>query len=223
MSSLVSVIEKLRADKQEASANAGASNLIPLTEEEKAKRTLQALPDEGKRARAWKMRCDGLPVSSISTVFGVTEATIYNWFTKLKQEFNEHFIKESASELLAEQLMMLDNLETVCLYEINQLSKESKTFDSKTGAVVEANIEEIKVLKGAKAKFLASAIKIREMKIKLLTDIGAIPKEPEKLDLSLNDHRRLKDDEDSRVNLSEKSQEELISEIMTRLKRQVLL
>jgi len=115
-------------------------------------------PLDRRHHSAFLMKMKGMKVSRIAEVFGVSERTVFRWFTAYEQEFREGFEAVPAANLIAKQLAVLEEIERLNLAEANEC---------------ESNRDRI--------GFYRVALIARGKIIDLMTQTGVIPKEPEKV------------------------------------------
>lgn len=174
---------------------------------------LRSLPREAKRAKALQMQMVGIPIPNIATTFEVTTPTIRSWLAECAAEYRRTFEQESAANILSESLQWLENIEQICLYEIDQTCESE--LDPDTGEVKKKRTNHTKMMRH---KYVSAALKARAMKIDLLIQTGILPKEPERIYHTMEDEKR-EDSAEIAAKESEKTQEELAKEILILLEK----
>jgi transposase-like protein len=162
---------------------------VPVDDSSRSSAALEALKtltDEEKWVKAYDLKMQGIPVQTIAGIFGVKSPTIHGWLRKHTQVFRGRLEVETAADLVSESLQTLDEIKRMCLYEASQVSAEAARFDAKTGEVVRN-----KAPKGAitKLKCYETVLKAEEMRVKLLQDVGVIPKEAERIYHTMADQK----------------------------------
>lgn len=133
---------------------------------------LPGLTIEARRAKVWDFRVKGVSVPAMARAFGVTEKTIYEDLKAIGEYYRDQLVNMSAVELLAQNLQWLDEMERIALYEVNQ----AETSVIKITDPVTQLVTEQRMVDPNKGKFFQSALKAREMKLKILLDTGILPR-----------------------------------------------
>jgi len=201
---LTGLLRELDKDPREASPEELA--LVPSDEAEKV-RKLRVMSDSEKRAEAFLMRMDGVPVNAIAKGFGVSTSTVYRWLHEHADEFRTHFEQRPAANVIVEHMQWLGRLEEMCLYEANQLKDDGTIIDPKTGTVTRIDNGRAKSMKN---KFLQSAMRARRMMIELQLDTGVLPREPSKHYHSMVNDGRAADEEKTAHRTPEQVREEIL-------------
>jgi hypothetical protein len=160
--------------------------------EEKKKTRGGAVPavvEEDLMSKIWEMKARGVSVRAISKSQGITQSKVRSLLTKIGERFRETVLHMDPLTLVAENLHWIDELERVALFEVAASGrKKQPVVDPNGQPVMELNNETgkmepvvIDVVDPNKAKFFSSALKCREMKLRLMIDVGIIPKDPAKL------------------------------------------
>lgn len=169
--------------------------------------SLSELDISERQRKVWNLRMQGIPVRVIAESFGYSPQTIYKDLREMAQNYREHLEQFTGLDLVGESLQFLDEIESVALYEVNQLGIGEPEID-----------EEGKVVRGPKIipehgtlrqQFMRTALKAREMKIDLLLATGAIPKEPEKMLHAVCG----KIEHDHKVGIEDRTKEEIIESL----------
>ena len=185
----------------------------PLSGLSRKRVELRSLPKEAKKAKVLQMQMAGIPIPNIATTFEVTPQTIRIWLSKCASEYRQTFEQETGANILAESLQWLENIEQICLYEIDQTSESE--IDPDTGEVI---VKKMNYSKGIRHKFVLAAMKARAMKIDLLLQTGVLPKEPERIYHTMA-NEKIEDAEAMSAEESGKSKEDLIREVMQLLEK----
>ncbi len=193
----------------------------PTSPEEKKRAEFQALPEDEKFQKAWNLKCRGIPILAIARMFGVSVRTIHRWLQTVKQQYREQQLEGiTRADLLADDLMFLSHVETTCMYEANQLGKDGKELDPKTGKLFDNN--DRNAGRGLKIKFIQLALKARDTKIKLELETGMLPREPGQLYRTMEQDGKVKDleERDKRV---QRSRKELLSDVLSQMEKTQVL
>lgn len=143
-------------------------------DEQKEKDENELLTEEEKELKIFEMKMRGMPVSGIAHAFGMTPGEVRKSIQRYSDKFRHHYETESPANLIAETLAFYERLEEICLYEIDAIEQRSTV---KTSAGVSVN----QTTDPEKRRYIETAGKARDARIKLLLETGLIPKEPEKL------------------------------------------
>jgi len=146
---------------------------------------LRSLPEEEKMFQIWDAKVKGVPLRSISNAYGITITETLDAIKKVGEVYREELLNLDAISILASNIQWLDEMERVALFEAHQLETQVvKNIDPMTGKVTEDRIVDPN-----RSKFFQSALKAREMKIKLMADHGILPtdKNPESLFRRISD------------------------------------
>jgi len=133
----------------------------------------------------WDAKVKGVPLRSIAKAFGISIPETLNCIKKVGEVYREELLNLDAISILASNIQWLDEMERVALFEAHQLQTQVvKDIDPITGKVTEDRIVDPN-----RAKFFQSALRAREMKIRLMADHGILPtdKNPESLFQKLSD------------------------------------
>jgi len=198
-SSMVETLEQLDAAPRK-----------PTTEAERFRSELLGTSEKERPYRAFEMIMQGIPIASIAKMFGVDISTVYRWKAKHASEYREMIEDEPAANLIADHLLFLQKIEEVCLYEAQQLGKDSKKVDVKTGGVIEAPLNSGG--KNIKHRFLVAALKARQMQMDLQQNTGILPTEPSRIYHSMADDGKIKNTDKKRD--SERTDEELVQDVL---------
>lgn len=155
------------------------SPALPPTPEETKKHELQLLTDEEKHRQAWQFKMNGVPMQSIAKIFGVDARTVYRWFSVMKADWVSQMEIEPSVNHFAGEIMHLEELESLCLYEASQIGNDSKKFDVTLGAVVDSPNKAIDAAN--KRGWIKEAGVFRMARIKLMLETGVIPREADRL------------------------------------------
>jgi hypothetical protein len=195
-----------------------ASPAPPMTEEERTAHKLSLLPDEDKYRQAWSWKMRGMPVPAIAKAFGVEPRTIYRWFSALKQAFRKTFDNETAADNLAGQLMHFEEIEQMCLFEVNQLGKDGKTVDPTTGVVTDNDNRQSELAN--KARFIKLALQARKEQVELLTKTGILPSSVDRMYKSLSEEGKIRtDEEQNRGSDAPIDRKQMISDLLNQMEK----
>lgn len=169
-----------------------------------------------RAARCHELRMRGVPVTAIARSFEVSPRAIYKWLQHGIEQFRSRLEQQPAADLLSEQLQFLDSMEEMCLFEASQADvDDSAEIDPATGKVTR-KLNPTRA--GLKLKYMQAAMSARAEKIKLLTTVGVLPKEPERIYHSMADEKR-DGDTATETKGRERSAEEIKNSIMQYLSR----
>lgn len=126
------------------------------------------------RAFALKMR--GFTVADIARVLKVNRSTIDRDLSAYTNQFRESLEQEPAANIIAESVLWLDDIERMCLFEAQQSGDDTRIDPEDGTATVIKSGDSV-----TKNRWVISAMKAREMKTKLLSDTGVIPKDPDRI------------------------------------------
>lgn len=164
--------------------------------------------------RAYSMRSEGLTVKEIATFFGKPESTIYRWLRDVVKEHREFLQQQTASEVIADALLFFDQLEQMYLSEINLLDvSDARVVDPVTGEVTIRQIDP-RIIQ-TRLQCLKNAMDARKGKLDLLTNVGLVPKSPDRI---YKDWKGREEKDESQVEeVKEKRAPEEIRENIVRL------
>jgi transposase-like protein len=207
MPSLFDTIDNLHSAVQEAHKS---KEEIEKEETEKNLASINKLPADKKKAKAYEMKLQGASVTAISQIFNVTPATIRKWLQDHASEFTGIIETNPAANIIAETLLFYENLESMCLNEIRQLPDDKVTHNIKTGEM------ERKVdydAKNLKQKYIITLVQLREKSVGLMQDTGILPKEPQRLYHTMEREKPI--DADAELAKKEdRPKEELVDKVM---------
>lgn len=133
---------------------------------------LPMLQKDNRQSKVWSLRIRGVGASQIAQALGVSESTVYADLREIGRRYRDELLECDPVELIASNLQFLDEMERIALMEVNQSTGTvTKETDPLTGQV-----REVRTPDPNKGKFYQSALKARELKLKLLMDTGIIPK-----------------------------------------------
>lgn len=160
-------------------------------------------PTEKKKRNCFKWHHQGVSKKELSSFFGVSLRTIYQWLKDENSGLLDEFEVKSGIELLIEQFSELEQYEKLCMLEASHLGNSQLEVDPETGE------KRLKAPTGkgldSKVKFMELARKFREMQINLLTQTGLIPKQPDKIYTTIKDNKvELGEEEVADINKLEK-------------------
>lgn len=133
---------------------------------------LPAVSRESRQTRIWELRMRGLTVSAIAGACGVSETTVYSDLKAIAVRYRDSIIKTTAIDIVAANLQWLDEMENVALMEVHLSKPTMQTELDENGGV-----KKYEVADPHKSRFFQAALQAREMKLKLLTSTGIIPKQ----------------------------------------------
>ncbi len=192
------------------------SPVLLSTPEEERRQELQLLPDAEKHRQAWQFKMNGLTIPNIAKVFGVDVRTVYRWFSVMKAEWVSQMEIEPSVNHFAGEIMHLEEMEALCLYEASQIGNDSKKFDVTIGAVVESPNKAVDAAN--KRGWVKEAGVFRMARIKLMLDTGVLPKEADRLYRTMEEEGKAGQivDEATPVGVP-RDREELIAEVIERM------
>ncbi len=163
---------------------------------------------------AWKMR--GISVEQIGAHLGVSKDTVYRDIKKYVSEYREHLETDSPANMIAEQMQFLQNMEDMCLFEANQTDANDELIDSTTGQIVRRPSKCIGK-NNERVSLLMTALKARDMRMKLLLETGLIPKDLAGMYKSLLEQATPEDD-GLRKDVAARSREDILKSITDHMK-----
>lgn len=204
MDSLHSALEQSKKSKEEIEAEERRQLA------EKNKTTLNSLPDDRKKAKAYEMKLQGFSVVSIAQIFGVAPNTIRKWIQDHASEFTGIIETSPAANIIAETLLFYENLEMLCLNEIKELPDNKVITDLKTGETSTRLDYDAKTLK---QKYVLTLMQLRKQSVDLMQSTGMIPKEPERLYHTMEREKPI-DSDAALAKKEERPKEELVDKVM---------
>jgi len=156
--------------------------------EKKHRRKLRSESDDKKRAQAWLWRRQGIGVTAIAGMYGVDESTVYRWLNQYVEEHRTRLEQQPAANLIQDSILFYQHLEDLCLHEVTHMDGDGAEVDLETGRVKRTGDN---TRKGLKMKFIQTAAKVRDSRIKLMIETGILPREPEKVYHKLEEAKRV--------------------------------
>lgn len=147
-----------------------------------------SLPESSQSQRdkiklAYELKQHGYPVAEIAEKLGCCQKTVYNYLNKYRQEYLDELEASKALDIVIENLTEIRDLKDLCLRLACQIAEEEH-LDPVTGITTPK--------KGSfrdKAEVLRLVRDFIRMEIDLKTQVGLLPKTPEKIYESIGDHR----------------------------------
>jgi hypothetical protein len=155
------------------------------------------LPDEW--SRAYSLRLQGMPAGEIAEKFGVCRESIWRWCKAIEKEYLDYLEKNPQFNIVGEQFKRLRDLE-----------------EENRKAATAAKSER------AKAMFLANAMKAITAQNDLLLDVGIFERAPERLFKVVATVKPI-DPQELESKASNRTREEIVSELIDRLGRSTQL
>ena len=162
---------------------------------------LASMPVEDRGEFLYGLRIKGFKVDQLAKRYKVDRSTIYRWIKDYMQAFRDDFEQQTKADILTEELVFLEHLQEVSLYEMQRAD-----YDEPTGAKT-SSVDS----KMVKLNFLKAVLQIRQTRQNLLLNIGILPKQPERIYHKMADEKR---DEDKEAGRAEKSPDEMKANIL---------
>ena len=144
---------------------------------------------EERLSRIWEMKARGLTVRAMARVLEVSPSTVSRDLRELGSRFREELASADPVTLVAESVQWLEAMERVALFEVHA-AKPKKHVEKITDPVTGQVLREVAVdvQDPARERYFNHALKAREMKLKLLKNVGIIPTgSPDQLFRTLDD------------------------------------
>ena len=177
---------------------------------------LAVVAEDDRAAEAMSLKLSGVSVRSIAKKMGVSTSTIYQWIAKQAQEYREGIEQQEGINILSEQLIWLDEITRMCVYEAKLLAGDRSSFDAKTGT--HKNPGEVLKLKTAANRMIQSALAAKKLTIDLQLSCGILPREPERVYAKLEDVKSERGAQDEAA-VAKKTREELLEDIQALILR----
>jgi len=138
---------------------------------------LPSLTDEQKLdlVVAWKLR--GVSITVLAKTFGVSRRTIYNWLAKAKGDYISNMEEQTYLELIAENDLSLEHLESIALAELDRITSPEYGMGKEGQVHVKTSKASVREL----SELLRTVASIRDQRMKLHTTVGLIPRVPDKI------------------------------------------
>jgi predicted transcriptional regulator len=180
---------------------------IPSPEE------IESLTLDAKVGLAVRLRGEGMPPNQIAAVFGVTPRTIYNWFSKYRDDYIQELEQLKHIDVFTEQLQSLQEYEQKILRVATKLGFDSdEPVDPKT---------KIKGKLGDWVNLMKLAASVRDQQVKLHQFCGTVPRQPERIYHTISESS-CKNGE-NKDDISKLGREELEKLTLRRLQEQLVL
>jgi len=122
----------------------------------------------------FEQRIKGFKVKQLSEKYDVDSSTIYRWIKDYLNSFARDFESQTRADVLMEELVFLEHIQEVGLYEIQQADFD--VVELRSGKLVKTSESRM-----VKLQFLRLILQIRKMRQDLLVIAGIIPKQAEKI------------------------------------------
>jgi len=167
-----------------------------------------------RQDKVWRYKMRGMSAEDIGAHLGISKDTVYRDIKKYVEDYRKHLETDSPVNLIAEQLQFLQNMEDMCLFEANQSQVADEMIDANgkiTRRVGTPNG------KNERVTFIMTALKARDMRIKILMDTGMIPKDLQGMYKSLIEQSG-DDDADTRKDIAARSRDDILTSITDLMK-----
>jgi len=169
-----------------------------------------------RQDKVWSYRMRGVAVEQIAAHLSISKDTVYADIRRYLEDYRKQIEEQPPVNLIAEQMQFLENMEAMCLHEANQSDVEDEVIDAATGRIIRRG----SVGKNGdrdKVSYLMTALKARDMKVKLLVETGLIPKDMQNMYKSLLEQAAPEED-DLRKDVNARTREEIMESIATLVK-----
>ncbi len=133
------------------------------------------------------MKSHGYSVPEIAAHFGCCAKTVYNYLNKYREVYLEELEAMKSIDIVVQNLVQIDDIADLCLKLAKQIAEEQH-LDPLTGQITDK--------KGSyrdKAEMLRLVRDFMKMRIDLLSNVGIIPKQADRIYSILSDQRKTAD------------------------------
>jgi hypothetical protein len=187
MSNLLAVLDQVNAGQE-------------LAEEENS-----PIPED-KLSKVYELWIKKVPISNIARSFNISEATVYRWIDKYKQQFDTLLINKPRSELLLDMIRFTRVVRDVAMSQVHNLDLAAVKVLSNGTRVIDDTLIDMK----AKSTFLKIALDAEGKSFEMLQKTGVLPSAVKEIHYSLQETRPI---DRSVSNTPTRSRDEMLQQI----------
>jgi len=185
----------------------------PLEEQVKSKISDNTVSDptnessEEVKLEAYNLHLKGYTNTAISQKLGISGGQVMSWVRQMREQFKDSLTEQSGAELLS---ALMEEYEFLKSFAFAQLQDICVTV-SEDGTVSKKKTDH-----SAAAKYLDIIAKTIKDRADLLSKTGALPREPDKLDINIRGES--KTEVTHKFEREERSEDQILHDIQERLK-----